>query len=178
MKTMPANNPKTILLVEDHAILAMGQQIELESYGYTVITANTGEKAIKIFRADPEIDLILMDINLGNGISGTETAIQILKARRVPVIFLSSHTVQEAIALTRGLSLYGYVVKGSKVSVVDESIKRECSLFNANFRSMSEMEHLAIALNSSSAGSATRNKYSNHFHVGRPPIPKGRPFFH
>jgi len=175
---MPAESPKTILLVEDQALISMAQQIELESYGYTVITANTGAKAVQISRTNPEIDLILMDINLGNGMNGIESAIQILNTRPLPVIFLSSHTVREAVALTHGLSIYGYILKGTNISALDESIKSGFCLFKTHIRRVAEMEHFATALNAACAGTLTRNKYSNQFCIARPPIPKGRPFFH
>lgn len=56
---MSYGNNKTILLVEDEVIIALSEKAALEEYGYNVITANTGEKALKVFK-----DLILMDINL------------------------------------------------------------------------------------------------------------------
>ena len=38
------------------------------------------------------IDLILMDINLGSGMDGTQAAEQILRTNDIPILFLSSHT--------------------------------------------------------------------------------------
>ncbi len=58
---MKVENQKTILLVEDDTITAMAKQKELEKYGYTIITANTGEKAVQISGENQEIDLILID---------------------------------------------------------------------------------------------------------------------
>ena len=49
---MPENSAtKTILLVEDEAILAMNEEELLEKYGFDVISAHNGEKAIEIGRA-------------------------------------------------------------------------------------------------------------------------------
>lgn len=57
--------------------------------------ASSGEKALDAVR-NPElpIDLILMDIDLGSGMDGTETAVEILKTHHIPIVFLSSHTEQ------------------------------------------------------------------------------------
>ncbi len=86
---------KTILLVEDEVIQAMMGKSSLEKYGYAVLTALSGEKAVAAVEAIPEIDLILMDIDLGSGIDGTEAAELILARHDIPVVFLSSHMEQE-----------------------------------------------------------------------------------
>jgi CheY-like chemotaxis protein len=53
------------LLVEDEALIAMHEKLVLERFGYDVVLALSGEKAIAVFNADPTIDLVLMDIDLG-----------------------------------------------------------------------------------------------------------------
>lgn len=121
---------KTILLVEDEAIIAMEEQMELNRYNYDIITAFSGEKAIQVFDENcSKIDLILMDIDLGRGIDGTETARQILKKKEVPVVFLSSHMESEIVKKTEQISSYGYVVKNSSITVLDASIKMALKLF-------------------------------------------------
>lgn len=54
---------KKILLVEDDLIIAMVNQLMVTSFGYDVITANTGEQAVTFAEEDADIHLILMDIN-------------------------------------------------------------------------------------------------------------------
>ena len=61
---------KTILLVEDEAVTARVVNKALEKCGYKVIHVDSGEKAFELFENKSEIDLILMDINLGDGIDG------------------------------------------------------------------------------------------------------------
>lgn len=70
---------KTILLVEDEAVIALTEKFTLEKYGYAVLHVNTGEKAIAAVETKPGIDLILMDIDLGDGIDGTQAAETILQ---------------------------------------------------------------------------------------------------
>ena len=55
---------KTILLVEDEALIALAERKLLERSGYHVLTAKTGEAAVEITRTTAGIDLILMDIDL------------------------------------------------------------------------------------------------------------------
>ncbi|HVO74062.1 MAG TPA: response regulator, partial [Ignavibacteriaceae bacterium] len=68
-------NRKKILLVEDEALIAMDQARQLRKEGYNVVHVYCGEEAIeKVKTTKPPVDLILMDVNLGKGIDGTETA--------------------------------------------------------------------------------------------------------
>ncbi len=74
---------KTILLVEDEALIALAERRTLERYGFRVRTAADGEGAVEAAAAR-DVDLVLMDINLGTGIDGTEAAKRILAARDLP----------------------------------------------------------------------------------------------
>ncbi len=145
---MSDENKKTILLVEDEAILAISQKMTLEKYGYSIVTANSGEKAIELFTEDNIIDLILMDIDLGSGIDGTEAAGIILKDRDIPVVFLSSHTEPAVVEKTEKITSYGYVVKNSGITVLDASIKMAFKLFYANRKiGESELKQKAMIAN-------------------------------
>ncbi|NOS55196.1 MAG: PAS domain S-box protein [Cyclobacteriaceae bacterium] len=123
---------KTLLVVEDQVIIALSTRLVLESDGYKVIIAQTGENAVELANAHAEIDLILMDINLGNGMDGTEAATLILSKRLVPIIFFSSHTERATIQKTESITSYGYVVKGSDDTILLASIKMAFKLFEAN----------------------------------------------
>jgi len=126
---------KTILLVEDEAIIAMLETQQLEKYGYSVQHVTTGEKAVHAILENVfPIDLILMDIDLGSSIDGTQAAEQILKHKEIPIVFLSSHTEPEVVDKTEKITSYGYVVKSSSITVLDASIKMALKLFNANRR--------------------------------------------
>lgn len=136
---------KTLLLVEDEVILAMTEKMQLEKYGYTVVLANTGEAAITAVKTGSRIDLILMDINLGNGIDGTEAASLILKERDIPIVFLSSHTEPEIVEKTEKITSYGYVVKNSSITVLDASIKMAFKLFEAKRKEQAKENALMLS---------------------------------
>ncbi len=85
--------------------------------------APTGEAALAIVATEEDVELVLMDINLGPGMDGTETAVEILKVRPVPVVFLSSHTEREVVEKTEGITSYGYIVKNSGETVLVASVK-------------------------------------------------------
>ncbi|MFA6507641.1 MAG: PAS domain S-box protein [Treponemataceae bacterium] len=129
---MSIDTKKSILLVEDEILIGMSEKLALEQYGYNVVTVNTGEKAIALFNKPNDIDLILMDIDLGKGIDGTETASLILKEHDIPILFLSSHTEPDVVNKTDKITSYGYVVKDSSITVLDASIKMAFKLLELN----------------------------------------------
>ncbi|MCF7929060.1 MAG: PAS domain S-box protein [Spirochaetales bacterium] len=129
---------KKILLVEDETLIAMDEAQTLQKYGYEVVTAYKGEKALEIVEEDPEVSLILMDIDLGKGIDGTEAAQKILEHHELPIVFLSSHTEPEIVEKTEGITSYGYIVKNSGETVLSASIRMAFRLFEAK---MLEKKH-------------------------------------
>jgi len=128
---MPVNK---LLLVEDEAIIAMGQESLLSRFGYQVTIAHSGERALEIFRDDSSIELVLMDIDLGTGIDGTEAASRMLAERDIPVVFLSSHTEPAIVEKTERITSYGYIPKNSSSTVIDASIKMAFKLFESKSR--------------------------------------------
>lgn len=136
---------KVILLVEDEVINAMAQAEELQKYNYEIITIHSGSDAIKLVREKPEIDLILMDINLSGGIDGAEAAARILSERTIPILFLSNHTHPDVVEKTNHVGSYGYIVKDSGVTVIDTSIKMALNLYEEKQRVLRHKEELENA---------------------------------
>ena len=122
---------KTILLVDDEVTIALNDAMQLKKYGYNVIIAYNGQKAIEAANLNyPPIDLILMDINLGEEMDGTEAAKIILQDHDIPLLFHSSHTEREIVDRTENITSYGYVVKNG-ITVLDASIKMAFKLHEA-----------------------------------------------
>jgi CheY-like chemotaxis protein len=83
-----------IFIVEDEALIAMELEDRLVSLGHEVCGhALRGEEALaRIPAARP--DLVLMDVNLGRGLSGLEVADR-LAGQPVRIVFLSAYTPAE-----------------------------------------------------------------------------------
>jgi PAS domain S-box-containing protein len=151
---------RNILLVEDEIIIALSEARQLEQAGYRVVSAPSGEKAIEIVNTNPGfIDLILMDIDLGTGLDGTEAARQILLKQDIPVVFLSAHSELEVVKKTEEITNYGYILKPASFIVLDASIKMAFKLFDSKRKEMEKeailgrkQEQLALAIESSEAG--------------------------
>jgi CheY-like chemotaxis protein len=122
---------KKILLVEDEALIAMSEARMLKKHGFEVDTVYSGEQSIDKANSDPAIELILMDIDLGRGIDGTEAAEQILEQHDLPIVFLSSHTEPQVVEKTEGITSYGYIVKNSGETVLMASVKMAFRLYEA-----------------------------------------------
>jgi PAS domain S-box-containing protein len=132
---------KRLLLVEDEFLIAMSERLSLEQYGYEVSVASTGEKAVQAVESGEEphgFDLILMDIDLGKGIDGTEAATRILAKRDIPIVFLSSHLEPAIVKRTESITSYGYIAKDSGLPVLDASIMMAFRLFDARKKEKEE----------------------------------------
>lgn len=126
-------NIKKILLVEDDPVIALLESQQLRKEGYDITHVNSGEKAVEVIGAKRLMyDLVLMDIDLGGGIDGTEAASVILSSHDIPILFLSSHTEKDIVGRTEKITSYGYVVKNSGIRVLDASIKMAFKLFDAH----------------------------------------------
>jgi PAS domain S-box-containing protein len=136
---MAGSNPKKILLVEDEVLIAVMLKQQLEAKGYQVSYVTTGEKAVDLLSKQDDLpDLVLMDISLGSGIDGVETASRILNNRDIPIIFLSSHTDPSIVEKTEKVNSYGYVVKNSGEAVLEAAITTALRLFEEKKRAKRE----------------------------------------
>ena len=81
---------ETILMVDDEdLLLSMGETI-LSSYGYRVLTANSGQRALELFNQNAnEIDLVITDLVMPT-MSGRELAENIHRASpETPILYTS-----------------------------------------------------------------------------------------
>ncbi|HUZ71782.1 MAG TPA: ATP-binding protein [Stellaceae bacterium] len=83
----------TILLVEDDADVRAVMRETLVAAGFRVVTATAGEPAAAMLEAGAAIDLLLSDVVMPGGISGTALARLARRLRPgLPVLLLSGHT--------------------------------------------------------------------------------------
>ena len=100
-----------ILIVDDDHTTASVMQLYLENFGFIVPDiASSGAEAINKTRSlDP--DLILMDVNLGKGLDGIDTAEVIMKNFHVPVIYVTSHSDDKTLGRAQLTNPYGFINK-------------------------------------------------------------------
>jgi CheY-like chemotaxis protein len=83
---------KTILVVEDYPDTRSFMKFILEDYGYEVIEAENGEKAVETVRYNTP-DLILMDMSMPvmDGLTATKTIRRLDGMARLPIIAVTAY---------------------------------------------------------------------------------------
>ncbi len=100
-----------ILIVEDNPIVAEDLKIKLIDLGYGITaTAYSGEQALESVRTQRP-DIALMDIRLGRGMNGIETALKLKDKYNISVIYLTAHADDNTVSKAKLTEPYGYVVK-------------------------------------------------------------------
>lgn len=135
MQTPETHQPDSaprILLVEDDTIIALAEKVQLESAGYRVMLAKSGQEAIETVYREQVLAVVLMDIDLGmDAMDGTEAARVILGVRELPIVFLTGHSEREMVERVRGITRYGYVLKNSGEFVLNQAIEMALELFHS-----------------------------------------------
>jgi PAS domain S-box-containing protein len=133
---------KTILLVEGESINRLAKAQTIERFGYKVLTATSGEEGVQIALGNEDVGFIIMDIDLAQGIDGTEAARQILEKRTLPIVFLTSHNERKMVEKVQGVTHYGYVIKGSGNLALQSSIEMAFESFEAHQNIETKMKAL------------------------------------
>lgn len=114
-----------ILLVDDHKLVRAGLVLVLKQMedGVELLEAGTGREAIELASANPDINLILMDLDLPEG-SGLEalTAIH-AKDASVPVVILSAMEDQGMVSRAMTLGARGFIPKTASGDVMVNSLR-------------------------------------------------------
>ncbi len=125
-----ARGPETILVVEDEDAVRNCVKNMLKSSGYTVITACTGVECLGIWSARKhEIDLLLTDIVMPEGLTGLELARRLLAdAPGLKVVYTSGYSSEVAKDGSPTLNGQSFLAKpyevGELLRVVRESLDR------------------------------------------------------
>ena len=109
---LPEIDPRPrILIVEDETVVAWDLQQRLRGLGYTVPDpAQDGAEAIQRM-AEVRPDLVLMDIDLGAGMSGIESALAIQQQHDVPIIYVTANSDADTVRTAAQSGPFGYILK-------------------------------------------------------------------
>ncbi|MDX1901346.1 MAG: ATP-binding protein [Gammaproteobacteria bacterium] len=131
-----------ILIVEDEFITAMDMQRNLEKLNYIVLgICGSGEEAIEKSNVlNP--DIILMDVSLQGEMKGTEAARQIVRRRRVPIIFITAYNDNETLKHAKLANPYGYLIKPINMSDLNITIDMALFKFKTELESAAKTEQL------------------------------------
>ena len=118
-------NGETILVIDDIAEQRAIAEKMLLKLGYSVSTANSGEKAVDYLK-NTSVDLVILDMIMAPGMDGLETYKKILEihpAQRALITsgFSETERVREALALGAGK----YIKKPYTIETLGTAIKEE-----------------------------------------------------
>jgi DNA-binding response OmpR family regulator len=112
---------RTILLVDDDALMRRSLAFHLEQAGYNTQTAANAEDALSLVQRDPP-DLVILDIGLP-GMDGLDALRELKTQHNLPVIFLTARRRELDEVLGLELGADDYITKPFDVDVVLAHVK-------------------------------------------------------
>lgn len=108
---MRRSQNKTILIVEDEAVISLWLAKTLDGLGYRVRgPAASAEKALRL-AAETKPDLVLMDIVLSGPMDGIQAAKIIQENFGVPVVFITARDEEDLLVRAEDIEPYGFIAK-------------------------------------------------------------------
>jgi signal transduction histidine kinase/CheY-like chemotaxis protein len=116
------NKLKNILVAEDDPINQMVIKRVLEREGYTVLMSSNGEECIDLFESGPQIDLILMDVQMPklNGLEATKIIRSKKRGAKTPILAFTADVTPQ---MQNRINDYG--LNGSISKPIDFNLLRE-----------------------------------------------------
>ena len=114
---------KTILAVDDQAMIRSLVQGILRKNGYEVITAESGEDCLRALEKTRP-DLVLLDVDMP-GMNGFETCREIRKTRpdlKCPIIFLTGRRTRDDVQTAMSAGGNDFLVKPFQPNTLEQRI--------------------------------------------------------
>ena len=128
--------PLRILIVEDEALVARDLSATLARMGYFITCiASTGFEALRS-ASEVRPDIALMDVRLGDGGDGIDTAKLLHQEFSVPVVYLTAYGDDDTLARAKETQPYGYLLKPFHESELRSVIEMAVTRHQANVRLM------------------------------------------
>ena len=114
--------PKKVLCVDDDPAITELLSMLLQTQGFEVFTANSGEDGIKKIR-DKSLHIVILDLMMP-GVDGWQVCKEVRKFSNVPIIVLSALNDPEMIARALDAGADDYLVKPISSNVLVAHINR------------------------------------------------------
>ena len=115
-----------VLLVDDHPVVRAGLRALLEGFGGITVTAEAGDgqEALRALAgADPAVDVVVMDLQLGPGMDGIEATRRITARNGPPVLVLTTYDTQADILAAMAAGATGYLLKDAPSDAVRQAVQ-------------------------------------------------------
>jgi DNA-binding NtrC family response regulator len=113
----------TILVVDDEPEVRKLVTAMLTRNGYRVLTADTGENAVRLFRTNPGVELLLTDV-VAPGMSGPMIADEIAALKPdIKVLFMSGYDGTQVVQRYVVEKNYSLLIKPFTVEQLEQKVK-------------------------------------------------------
>ncbi|MBL7884854.1 MAG: response regulator [Bacteroidia bacterium] len=102
---------KKIVIVEDEAIVAMENKMNLTVAGFDVIACYSKGEDVLLHVNQMNPDLILMDIKLKGNYSGIDTVERMREKNNIPVLFVTGNSDNTTLQQLKVISNTSYLLK-------------------------------------------------------------------
>jgi len=119
-----APEPVDVLIVDDHDIVRLGIRRLLESAGFSVAEADSGESALLSIARQCTPSMVMMDIQMP-GMGGLEATRRLLQRYpRLPILILTATSDGPLPRKLLQAGAAGYITKGCSLEEMTEAIRR------------------------------------------------------
>ena len=115
-----------VLLVEDEKIIALFYQKILSVTGLDVRVAYNGEEAVAMVDDDPDLDLLVLDINLSGPLDGIETYRRIRQHHDIPGLYVTAYSDPETRERAEGTKPLGFLTKPIDAADLRDAVLCNC----------------------------------------------------
>ena len=117
-------NGETILLIDDQQEQNELMEKVLDSMGYTPYSVTSGEAGLAFLQNQP-VDLVLLDMMMGDGLNGRETYERILQMYpQQKAIVISGYAKNEEIAKIKALGVTEFIEKPVTLDKIGHAVKK------------------------------------------------------
>jgi PAS domain S-box-containing protein len=123
-ESSPLTGNETILIVDDEQAILLAVKELLEELGYNILTAQSGLKAIELYKKhSKDIKLVILDMIMPE-MNGKETFVKLMEIdKNVCVLLSSGYSVNVEAKTILNLGCRGFIQKPFKVSELSEKIR-------------------------------------------------------
>lgn len=163
---------QSIAIVEDEILIANDTKRTLLNFGYTVYGIYTSGESLLSDLHESVPDLILLDINLGQEMSGIDLSQIISQKYNIPIIFATAFSDSETVEAAIKNSPYGYILKPftdatlfTTINVVFSRIKLEKELRKSRdrYRRLTDLLPLSVLELNAEGQILFFNKYAKEY---------------
>lgn len=134
-----------ILIVDDEEKIRIMLKKYLEKQGYTIITAQNGEEALRTFFTEKDISLVLLDVMMPIK-DGYETCKEIKQEKNIPIIMLTAKDTEDDEIEGLNCGADDYISKLSSLKLIKTRIELILKRYDTESREIIESGGIKINL--------------------------------